>query len=96
MRESRRRLLERLKQVKQACTLMEAEEALATSGFLQGRSKGHTRAWHYEEITLTLHRPHGKHLNPGAVAMIIRTIEQAALRQERQERKEKENPTHVG
>jgi predicted RNA binding protein YcfA (HicA-like mRNA interferase family) len=71
---------------------MEAEEALATSGFVQGRSKGHTRAWHYEEITLTLHRPHGKHLNPGAVALIIKTIEEAGLRQER---KEKETPTHV-
>ena len=92
MRESRRRLLERLKQIRHACTLQEAEEALATSGFVQGRSKGHTRAWHYEEITLTLHRPHGKHLHPGAMAFIIRSIELAYLRQER---KEKETPTHA-
>jgi len=93
MRESRRRLLERLKQIQHACTLMEAEAALAASGFVQGRSKGHTRAWHYEEITLTLHRPHSKHLNPGAVALVIRMIEQAGPRQDR---KEEENPKHVG
>ncbi len=93
MRESRRRLLERLKQIQHACTLVEAEAALAESGFVQGRSKGHTRAWHYEEITLTLHRPHRKHLSSGAVALVIRMIEQAGPRQNR---KEKETPTHVG
>lgn len=83
MRESRRRLLERLKQIRHSCTLLEAEAALAASGFVQSRSKGHTQAWHYEELTLTLYKPHGKHLNPGAVALIIRMIEQAGPRQER-------------
>ena len=92
MRESRRRLLERLKQIQHACTLMEAEAALAESGFIQGRSRGHTRAWRYEEITLTLHRPHRKHLSSGAVALVIKKIEQAGPRQDR---KEKETPTHV-
>jgi len=93
MRESRKRLLKRLKQIQHACTLMEAEAALAESGFVQGRSRGHTRAWHYEEITLSLHRPHRKHLSPGAVALVIRMIEQAGWCQDR---KEKETPTHVG
>jgi hypothetical protein len=59
------------------------ETALAASGFSKGRSKGHVQVWSFEHLTLTLHRPHGKHLDPGAVAMVIKLIEEAHTQQHR-------------
>jgi len=92
MPESKERLLEQLKRTKRSCTLLAAEETLAAWGFNQGRSKGHVRAWNLEEITLTLHQPHGKHLDPGAVALIIKKIDEAVRRREKTE----ETDTHAG
>jgi predicted RNA binding protein YcfA (HicA-like mRNA interferase family) len=88
MPDPRRHFLEQLKQTRRSCTLRAAERALEAWGFIKGRTKGHTRAWNYEEVTLTLHKPHGKHLDSGAVALIIKKIEQADLRQQ-QEKTEK-------
>jgi hypothetical protein len=51
--------------------------ALAAWGFTAGRSKGHAQVWSFKQVTLTLHRPHQKHMDPGAVVMVIRSIELA-------------------
>jgi hypothetical protein len=88
MAKKRDRLLERLKQKKYASTRKDAEAALESWGFTAGRSKGHAQVWSCRHITLTLHAPHGragKKLDPGAVAMVIKKIEEAALLQEQEE-----------
>jgi hypothetical protein len=36
-------------------------------------------------VSLTLHLPHGKHLDPGAVAMVIRMIDAVAVLQQPEE-----------
>jgi hypothetical protein len=86
MAKSKKQLLEALRQKKHSCSLSEAEVALAAWGFQAGRQKGNTRVWNYKHVTLTLHSPHGKsgsnNLDPGAVAMVLRKIEEAdALQQ---------------
>jgi predicted RNA binding protein YcfA (HicA-like mRNA interferase family) len=98
MPDRRKRYLEQLRRTSRSCTLRLAERALDAWGFVAGRAKGHTRAWNHEEITLTLHKPHGKHLDPGAVALIIKKIEQADLRQRanRRRREKPETPTDAG
>ena len=83
-------LLEELKRTKQACTLAKAENALRAWTFTEGRSRGHVRVWNYRHITLTLHAPHGRHgsnMDTGAVAMVIRKIEEAAVLQQQEEEK---------
>jgi len=75
MGKDKRQLLAELRQKKHSCTLEEAEAALRAWGFKQGRAKGHARVWNHGSITLTLHKPHGKHMDPGAVATVIRGIE---------------------
>lgn len=81
--KNKRRLLEELRQKKRSCSLGEAEAALTAWGFLAGRSNGHVQVWTYKYVTLTVHAPHGgKDLDPGAVAMIIRKIEEADILQQ--------------
>lgn len=85
MAKKREQLLARLKQKKNASTLKDAEMVLESWGFLPGRSKGHAQVWSFRHITLTLHAPHGrsgKSLDPRAVAMVIKKIEEAALLRE--------------
>jgi hypothetical protein len=88
---SKERLLEDLKRAKKASSLFRAEAALAAWGFRIGRSKGHVRVWSYRHITITMHVPHGKDLDPGAVAMAIRKIEEAAALQRREEGDDEED-----
>lgn len=84
MAREKERLLADLKRKKNASSLKDAEAALVEWGFTPGREKGHVRVWSYKHITITLHAPHGKsgkNLDPGAVAMVIRKIEEAATLQ---------------
>lgn len=88
MASKKERLLSDLKRKKYNSTLKEAETALTEWGFEAGRSKGHAQVWSYKHITLTVHAPHGKggkNLDPGAVAMIIRKIEEAEILQQEEE-----------
>jgi hypothetical protein len=82
MARDRRHLLGGLKERKRSCTLAEVEAVLRAWGFTEGRSKGHARVWTFMDVVLVLHRPHGKHMDPGAVAMVIRCIERAEILQE--------------
>lgn len=83
MAKTRRRLLEELRQKKRSCSKAEAEAALEAWGFMRGRAKGHVQVWSYKHITLTLHSPHGgRDMDPGAVAIIIRKIEEAEIVQQ--------------
>lgn len=85
----KRRLLEELRQKKRSCSLGEAEAALLAWGFAAGRSKGHVQVWTYRHVTLTVHAPHGgKDLDAGAVAMIIRKIEEADILQQMEQKGE--------
>lgn len=77
MAREKREILAELKAKKRACPIDLAETALAAWGFAKGRSKRKAQVWKFEHVKLTLHRPHGKHLDPGAVAMVIRKIEEA-------------------
>lgn len=77
-----RQLLDGLKERKRSSTLADAEAVLRAWGFTEGRAKGHARVWTFREVVLVLHRPHGKHMDPGAVAMVIRCIERAEILQE--------------
>jgi len=91
MAKSKDRQLADLKRVRKACSLDQAEAALAVWGFQAGRSKGSVRVWNYKHVTITMHAPHGrggKNLNPGAVAMVIKKIEEAALLQKQEEEEE--------
>lgn len=89
MARNKRRLLEELRQKKRSCSLEEAEAALLAWGFAAGRSKGNVQVWTYKHVTLTIHAPHGgKDLDPGAVAMIIRKIEEADILQQMEQREE--------
>jgi hypothetical protein len=87
-KDKKRQLLAELKRQKHSCTLKQAEEALRVWGFTEGRTKGNVRVWNYKHVTLTLHSPHGragKNLDPGAVAMVIRKIEEAEVVQLKEE-----------
>jgi hypothetical protein len=77
MRKEKREILAELRAKKHACPLALVETALAAWGFAKGLSGRKAQAWNFEHVTLTLHRPHEKHLDPGAVAMVIRKIEEA-------------------
>jgi len=82
------RLLEELKRKRNSSALSDAETVLRAWQFMEGRSKGHARVWSYRHITLTLHVPHGRGgrvMDPGAVAMVIRKVGEAALLQEKEE-----------
>lgn len=89
-KDKRQRRLRDLKDRKNSCTLKEAEAALEEWGFLPGRGNSNVRVWSYKHITLTAHKPHGKNMDPGAVAMVIRKIEEAEVLQEK-ERQEAQN-----
>lgn len=81
-------LLVDLKRKKYSSTLKDAEAALREWGFEAGRTKGHAQVWTYKHITLTVHVPHGKsgkNLDPGAVAMVVRKLEEAATLQQEEE-----------
>jgi hypothetical protein len=80
--ESKRRLLTWLRERKRSCTLEDAEAALRAWGFKLGRTQGHTRVWAFRSVVMVMHRPHGKHMDPGAVSMVIRCIERAEVLQE--------------
>ena len=82
MPENRRRLLTSLRERKRSCTLDEAEAALHAWGFKMSRAKGHARVWAFKGVVVVMHRPHGKHMDPGAVSMVIRCIERAEVLQE--------------
>jgi predicted RNA binding protein YcfA (HicA-like mRNA interferase family) len=94
MPEENQRLLSELRTKKHSCTSRLAEEALKAWGFRQGRSKGHSQVWNYKHVTVTLHKPHGKHMKAGAVAMVIRKIEEAAVVQQEEKQQQGANP-HV-
>jgi len=86
-KDKKRRLLAELKERKHSCTLKQVEDALRAWEFTE-RSKGHVRVWNYKHVTLTVHSPHGragKNLDPGAVAMVIRKIEEAEVVQQEEE-----------
>lgn len=87
-KDKRRKLLEGLKNKKYSCTLKEAEDALRAWGFSPGRTKGHAQVWDFQGVTLTVHQPHGKagknNLDPGAVAMVIKKIEEVEIIQQRE------------
>jgi hypothetical protein len=80
--ESKRRLLTWLRERKRSCTLEDAEAALRAWGFKLGRAQGHARVWTFRSVVVVMHRPHGKHMDPGAVSMVIRCIERAEVLQE--------------
>ena len=85
MAKGKGRLLQSLKEQKRSCTLAQAEDVLRAWGFTEGRSKGHARVWNYKQVTLTVHVPHGRSgssMDPGAVAMVIRKVEEAEVLQE--------------
>ena len=91
MGKTKKRILEELRQRQRSCSQSEAEAALEAWGFKRGRSKGHAQVWSYKHITLTLHAPHGgRDMDKGAVAMVIRKIEEADILQ--QEENETEEP----
>ena len=84
---TKEQLLEELKQKKNSCTLEDAENALRGWSFIPGRTKGSVRVWNYNRVTITLHVPHGKSgktMDPGAVAMVIRKIAEAAIAQKQE------------
>ena len=85
-------LLEELRNQKKSCVLEDAENALREWGFILGRTKGHARVWNYKHVTLTLHVPHkrGKSMDPGAVAMVLKKIAEAALVQEQEGKAKKD------
>jgi predicted RNA binding protein YcfA (HicA-like mRNA interferase family) len=88
MASKKDRLLADLKRKKYGATLKDAEAALVEWGFEAGRTKGHAQVWAYKYVTLTVHAPHGKsgkNLDPGAVAMVIRKIEEAETLQQEEE-----------
>ncbi len=93
-KDRKRRLLAELRQKKYSCRPSEAEAALTAWGFTPGRKQGHSQVWSYKFIQVTVHEPHGKgggnNLDPGAVAMIIRKIEEAEALQQK-EREETQN-----
>lgn len=82
MSESKRHLLTRLKERKRSCTLDDAEAALRAWGFKLGRTQGYARVWAYKGVIVVVHRPHGKHMDPGAVSMVIRCIERTEVLQQ--------------
>lgn len=85
MAKDRKRLLRELRDQKYSCTLKQAEGALKAWGFQPGRGNSNVRVWSYKQITLTVHAPHGKagkNMDPGAVALVIRKIEEAEVLQE--------------
>lgn len=87
MAKSKREILEELRQKRRSCSQSEAEAALEAWGFVRGRSKGHAQVWSYKQVTLTLHAPHGgRDMDKGAVAMVIRKIEEAALIQQAEQK----------
>jgi predicted RNA binding protein YcfA (HicA-like mRNA interferase family) len=94
MSKSKQKILEELRRKRRSCSQREAEAALEIWGFARGRSKGHAQVWSYKQVTLTLHAPHGgRDMDKGAVAMVIRKIEEADLvQQAEQQEKEKEEP----
>ena len=77
MTREKREILAELKAKKHACPIALVETALAAWDFAKGRAKRKAQVWKFEHVKLTLHRPHGMHLNPGAVAMVIKKIEEA-------------------
>lgn len=84
MAKSKDRLLADLKRARKSCSLDQVEAALAAWGFTAGRKQGSVRVWNYKFVTLTMHAPHGKGgkiLDPGAVSMAIKKIEEAAVLQ---------------
>lgn len=84
MAKTKERLLADLRRIKNSCTLPEAEKALTAWDFTLGKSKGHARVWNYKHVTVTVHVPHGKSgkmMDPGAVATVIKKIEEAAVLQ---------------
>jgi predicted RNA binding protein YcfA (HicA-like mRNA interferase family) len=89
--KSKKKILEELRQKRRSCSQSEAEAALEAWGFVRGRSKGHAQVWSYKHVILTLHSPHGgRDMDKGAVAMVIRKIEEADLVQQAEEEKENE------
>lgn len=87
MAKDKRRLLGKLREQKYSCSLKEAESALEAWGFTPGRGNSSVRVWSYKHITLTVHTPHGKagkSMDPGAVAMVIRKIEEAEVLQDKE------------
>jgi predicted RNA binding protein YcfA (HicA-like mRNA interferase family) len=89
--KSKKKILEELRQKRRSCSQSEAEAALEAWGFIRGRSKGHAQVWSYKQVTLTLHAPHGgRDMDTGAIAMVIRKIEEAGLMQQA-EQEEKRN-----
>lgn len=90
MAKNRKKLLEELRQKRRSCSQTEAEAALEAWGFTRGRQKGNSQLWTYKHVTLTIHAPHGgRDMDPGAVSMVIRKIEEADLVQQA-EMKEKQ------
>jgi predicted RNA binding protein YcfA (HicA-like mRNA interferase family) len=92
MARDKRKLLEDLRRRKRSCSYQEVEAALEAWGFAPGRTKGHAQVWSYKHVTLTLPQPHGKSgkndLDPGAVALVIRKIEEADVLQQSERRGE--------
>lgn len=74
-------LLADLYQKKRSCTLSRAEAALRAWRFQPGKHRGKAQVWRNGAILITLHRPHGKHMDPGAVQSVIRGIEAVRLRE---------------
>jgi predicted RNA binding protein YcfA (HicA-like mRNA interferase family) len=97
MAKSKRKILEELRQKRRSCSQNEAEAALEAWGFVRGRSKGHAQVWSYKHVTLTLHAPHGgRDMDNGAVAMVIRKIEEADLVQQTEREKEDKEQNDAG
>ncbi len=85
MAQDKHRLLGDLRRKKHSCTLGETREALEAWDFTYGGSRRDAEVWNYKDVVVTLHRPHGKHMDPGAVATVIRCIERAKLLQQQKE-----------
>jgi len=95
MAKDKQKILEELRQKRRSCSQGEAEAALEAWGFIRGRSKGHAQVWSYKQVTLTLHAPHGgRDMDKGAVAMVIRKIEEADLMQQEEKENQERKDAH--
>ncbi len=78
MAKSPERLYELVRQDPRGCTLQQMEKLLLAWGFQRGkrsRKNDNLRAWSCGEVTLTLHKPHGRTMKIRAVKQALAQID---------------------
>jgi hypothetical protein len=78
MAKSPEQQYEIVRQDPRGCTLQKMERLLEAWGFERGkrsRRNENLRAWSCGEITLTLHKPHGRTMKIGAVKQALTEID---------------------